>query len=288
MQKLSTLLSCSTVKALQEQLKKDRAAGARIGFVPTMGALHEGHLSLLQRARAENDKVVCSIFVNPAQFNDPGDLEKYPRMEAHDLWLLESVSCDYAFVPPVSEIYPSGLHLLDLDFGDMANTMEGAFRPGHFKGMATVVHRLFDIVQPHNAYFGEKDFQQLAIVKNMVKQLRLPLTVTGCPTMREQDGLAMSSRNMLLTPEQRKAAPLIYKGLQMVNTFIPHHSPSAVKELVTRFVNQSRYLEVQYFDLVDPDSLKSIVQWADVKDVQGCIAVLTDGPRLIDNMNYRL
>jgi len=280
--------SYSTVSSLREQLQKEFDDGKSVGFVPTMGALHEGHLSLLRRAKSENDKVVCSIFVNPTQFNDPNDLEKYPRMPEQDLRLLDSVGCDFVFLPSVKEIYPAGPVILDIDFGTLETVMEGAFRPGHFKGMATVVHRLFEIVQPDRAYFGEKDFQQLAIVRKMTSILQLPVTVIGCETLREADGLAMSSRNMLLSPEQRKAAPLIYKGLQMVNTFIPHHSPSAVKELVTRFINQSRYLEVQYFELVEPESLKSIVQWTDTKDVQGCIAVLTEGPRLIDNMNYRL
>jgi pantoate--beta-alanine ligase len=278
----------TTVDSLREQLHEDKSSGKSIGFVPTMGALHEGHLSLLHRAKAENDKVVCSIFVNPTQFNDAKDLEKYPRMPEQDIQLLDSVHCDYVFLPSVKEIYPAGPTLLDLEFGTLESVMEGAYRPGHFKGMATVVHRLFEIVQPDRAYFGEKDFQQLAIVRKMTAMLRLPVNVIGCETLREADGLAMSSRNMLLSPEQRKAAPLIYKGLQMVSAFIPHHSPSAVKELVTRFINQSKFLEVQYFDLVDPDDLQPIAHWEGVKEIQGCIAVLTEGPRLIDNMHYQL
>lgn len=277
-----------TVSSLQEQLNADRAEGLRIGFVPTMGALHTGHLSLLKRAREENDKIVCSIFVNPSQFNDPKDLEQYPRMPEQDLRLLENVSCDYAFLPSVKEVYPQGIQLLDLDFGILEEVMEGAFRPGHFKGMATVVHRLFEIVRPENAYFGEKDFQQLAIVRNMVQRLQLPVNITGCATLREADGLAMSSRNLLLTKEQRKAAPLIFKALQMVNTFIPHHPPAAVKELVIRFIEQSKFLNVQYFDIVDPLNLISIERWEGVREGQGCIAVLTDGPRLIDTLHYRL
>ncbi len=278
----------STVNDLQQKIREKRALGKRIGFVPTMGALHAGHLSLIRRAREENDIVVCSIFVNPTQFNNSLDLASYPRMPEADLRLLQSVSCDYAFVPSIPEIYPEGLILLDIDFGDLESVMEGVYRPGHFKGMATVVHRLFSIVQPHHAYFGEKDFQQLAIVKAMVRQLHLPVEITGCETLREEDGLAMSSRNALLSPEQRKAAPLIYKGLIMVKQLIPHHTPPAITELVKRFINQSPLLSVQYFEIVDPIRLTSLDSWEGVREVQGCIAVLTEGPRLIDTMHYHL
>lgn len=276
-----------TVHDLKAALAADRAAGKTIGFVPTMGALHEGHLSLLRKARAENDKVVCSIFVNPTQFNDPKDLEKYPRMPEADLRLLETVSCDYAFLPPADEIYPQGYGLIDLDFGLLETVMEGAFRPGHFKGMATVVKRLFDITEPHNAYFGEKDYQQLAIIRNMVKRLDMPVIIHSCATLREEDGLAMSSRNMLLTEPQRKAAPLIYRGLMKAQEYIPHHTPEAVKALVIRYIQQSPWLSVQYFDIVDPHTLQSITGWGHSGEAQGCIAVLTEGPRLIDNVSYR-
>ena len=262
--------------------------GMRIGFVPTMGALHEGHLSLLQKAAEENDKVVISIFVNPTQFNDPKDLEKYPRMPEQDLRLAASVGCDYAFLPTVDEIYPHGQKLLNIQFGSLETVMEGAYRPGHFLGMATVVHRLFEIVKPHRAYFGEKDFQQLSIVRNMVKQLHLPVEIIGCETLREEDGLAMSSRNLLLTPAQRKDAPLIYKGMMQAKMHIPHLPPAAVKDLVIRYINQSPHLSVQYFDIVDPDTLQSIENWTNHTTVQACVAVLTEGPRLIDNISYRL
>ncbi len=276
-----------TVQKLQAVLSNDRDSGKSIGFVPTMGALHEGHLSLLRKAREENDTVVCSIFVNPTQFNDPKDLEKYPRMPEADLRLLESVSCDYAFLPSADEIYPQGYQLLELDFGTLENVMEGAYRPGHFKGMATVVKRLFEITLPHNAYFGEKDYQQLAIIRNMVSRLNIPVIIHGCPTLREHDGLAMSSRNMLLTDAQRKAAPLIFKGLMMAQEYIPHQSPEAVRALVTRFIQQSLQLHVQYFDIVHPLTLESISDWSGSGEAQGCIAVLTEGPRLIDNVHYR-
>lgn len=275
-----------TVTALQHTLYADKAAGKTIGFVPTMGALHEGHLSLLRRAKEENDKVVCSIFVNPTQFNDPKDLAQYPRMPEADLQLLESVHCDYAFLPSTEEIYPNGYHLLDLDFGQLETVMEGQFRPGHFKGMATVVKRLFDITTPDQAYFGEKDFQQLAIIRNMAERLNIPVHIHGCATLREHDGLAMSSRNLLLTPAQRAAAPLIHKGLMMVREYIPHQSPDGIKALVTRYIQQSPHLHVQYFDIVHPDTLESLLVWNTTGTAQGCIAVVTEGPRLIDNVRY--
>lgn len=276
----------TTVSDLQSALNADRLAGKKIGFVPTMGALHAGHLSLIARAAAENDVVVCSIFVNPTQFNNASDLEKYPRMPDADIHLLKQAGCDYAFLPSVDEIYPNGKQLLDIDFGALEKVMEGEFRPGHFKGMATVVNRLFEIVNPHFAYFGKKDFQQLAIVKNMVKQLRLPVNVIGCDTLREEDGLAMSSRNLLLTPPQRKAAPLIYKGMMKAQEFIPFHTVEAVKELVIRYIQQSPLLKVEYFEIVNPETLQAIHDWNESNEVQACIAVLTEGPRLIDNITY--
>lgn len=279
-------ITFATVLDLQAALNADRLAGKKIGFVPTMGALHAGHLSLIARAATENDIVVCSIFVNPTQFNNAIDLEKYPRMPEADIHLLKQAGCDYAFLPSIDEIYPNGKQLLDIHFGDLEKVMEGAFRPGHFKGMATVVNRLFEIVKPHSAYFGKKDFQQLAIVKNMVMQLRLPVNVIGCDTLREEDGLAMSSRNMLLTMEQRKAAPLIYKGMMTAQEFIPFHTVEAVKELVIRYIQQSPLLKVEYFEIINPDTLQSIHNWSECTEVQACIAVLTEGPRLIDNVTY--
>ena len=268
---------------ITSQLKKD---GRSIGFVPTMGALHAGHISLIEKAKAENDIVICSIFVNPTQFNDLKDLENYPRMPEADIAFLKSAGCNLVFLPTPAEIYPNGPELLDISFGFMEETMEGAFRPGHFKGVATVVNRLFEIVQPTNSYFGEKDFQQLAIIRKMVALLNHSTNIIGCPTLRESDGLAMSSRNMLLTAEQRKSAPLIYKAMETAKEFIPHQSPAAVIELVKRYIQKSSYLSVQYFQLVNPDTLEDIKNWEEGKPVQGCIAVLTEGPRLIDNIRY--
>jgi len=278
----------SSVEEMHQVISNLKAQGKRIGFVPTMGALHEGHESLVIKAKSENDVVVCSIFVNPTQFNDPKDLEKYPRMPEKDVKRLEEVGCDIAFIPGVSDIYPHGNKMLDIHFGKMEETMEGAFRPGHFAGVATVVDRLFNIVQPTSAYFGEKDFQQLAIIRRMTQMMGHTINIVGCPTLREDDGLAMSSRNLLLTDEQRKAAPLIYKALKQAEAFIPHHTPEAVIELVKRYVEQSMFLRVQYFQLVDPETLEDITSWEGKKTVQGCIAVLTEGPRLIDNVAYTL
>jgi pantoate--beta-alanine ligase len=275
---------------MHDFIAQQKNNGLTVGFVPTMGALHQGHISLIEKAKLENDLVVCSIFVNPTQFNDPKDLENYPRMPEADTILLKSAGCHVVFLPTPFEIYPNGAELLSISFGFMEETMEGAFRPGHFTGVATVVNRLFEIVQPTNSYFGEKDFQQLAIIKRMGVMLNHTTKIIGCPTLRETDGLAMSSRNLLLTPEQRKAAPLIYKALQMANEFIPHHTPAAVIELVKRYIQKSLLLSVQYFQLVNPETLEDITTWDGIKEAQGCIAVLTsdNGPRLIDNVRYEL
>jgi pantoate--beta-alanine ligase len=280
---IMTIHHAQEMHAFISQLKE---VNHTIGFVPTMGALHAGHISLIEKAKSENDIVVCSIFVNPTQFNDPKDLENYPRMPEADIALLKSAGCDLVFIPTPIEIYPEGLRLLDISFGFMEETMEGAFRPGHFKGVATVVNLLFEIVQPTNSYFGEKDFQQLAIIRKMASMLKHSTSIIGCPTLRETDGLAMSSRNLLLTAEQRKAAPLIYKAMEMAKEFIPHQSPAAVTELVKRYIQKSPYLSVQYFQLVNPDTLEDITHWEEGTIVQGCIAVLTEGPRLIDNIRY--
>lgn len=277
---------CQTVEELRQQLQQFREQNRRIGFVPTMGALHAGHLSLTARALSECDVVVCSIFVNPSQFNDPADFANYPVMQDQDLRLLQQAGCQLAFVPSVSEIYPNGYTPIDLDFAGLDTGMEGASRPGHFQGMATVVKRLFDIVEPDIAYFGEKDFQQLAIVRHMVRSLGLNIHIEGCPTLREADGLAMSSRNLLLSPELRKAAAAIPEALRQAGERIPHLSPAAVRELVIRFIEKDPRLQVQYFSLVDPHTLREVENWEGHSVVQGCIAVLTEGPRLIDNMCY--
>ncbi|CAN5598345.1 pantoate--beta-alanine ligase [soil metagenome] len=280
------IIAYHTVKEITAALEQERHHGKSIGFVPTMGALHSGHQSLLEQAARENQIVVCSIFVNPTQFNNASDLANYPRMIEQDLMVLEKSGCHYAFVPSVEEMYPQGQQTLDIHFGNLALTMEGAFRPGHFNGMATIVDRLFNIVQPDRAYFGEKDFQQLAIVRVMAKMLNHKVQIVGCPTLREHDGLAMSSRNLLLNEKQRSAAPMIYQAMLQAKEFIPHHSPAAICDLVIRYIQQSPLFHVQYFEIVDPETLEPITQWEPGKKAQGCIAVLTEGPRLIDNIEY--
>ena len=277
-----------TVSELNYHLDIERGKGLSIGFVPTMGALHEGHLSLVRQALRESDKVVCSIFVNPTQFNDLKDLEQYPRMPETDLAMLKEAGCHFVFLPEVSEIYSPGEPLLDIDFGKLETTMEGFYRPGHFKGVATVVDKLFEIVKPLKAYFGEKDFQQLAVIKRMANIRSHNIDIIGCPTLREKDGLAMSSRNLLLTSDQRAASPLIYSALNEAGKLLQQAPFSIVKQRTIEKLNANTFLKVQYFDIVHPDTLASIKDGEHPREARGCIAVLTGGPRLIDNVAYLL
>lgn len=278
----------TTISGLSQLLDFERNNNQQIGFVPTMGALHKGHLSLVDKAFKENDVVVASIFVNPTQFNDPNDLKKYPRMPEADLALLNKAGCHYVFMPDISEIYKPGEPLLDLDLGFLETTMEGYYRPGHFKGVATVVDKLFRIVRPTKAYFGEKDFQQLAVIRRMAVLLNHTVSIVGCPTLRENNGLAMSSRNLLLAAEERIAAPLIYKTIKAAGNLLKNKEPfSKVKAWVKNTIDDNPFLKVQYFDIVHPDTLVSINDNEVVKEAQGCIAVLTAGPRLIDNVGYQ-
>lgn len=276
-----------TILSLREQLKIEREKGRSIGFVPTMGALHGGHLSLIERSLDETSITVCSIFVNPTQFNDPKDLEHYPRTIEADLNLLSKAGCNYVFVPKPEEIYPKEEVIPDIDFGNLDKVMEGAYRQGHFKGVVIVVDKLFKIVDPHCAYFGEKDFQQLAIVRAMNHKLKHRIKIIGCITLRESDGLAMSSRNQLLNIQQRKAAPLIYEALQKSTIWINQLTIEEVKAKVVSMINSNPILKVQYFEIVDGDTLESLQSYKNNgQSVRGCIAVLTDGPRLIDNISY--
>lgn len=281
-----SLVVCKTADQIRQHLNKERSHGRSIGFVPTMGALHEGHLSLIATALDETSIVVASIFVNPTQFNDPRDLELYPRTPENDLKLLEQAGCNYVFMPEAIEIYPPGDKWPELSFGNLEITMEGAFRPGHFKGVAAVVDKLFRIVEPHCAYFGEKDFQQLAVIRAMVKKLHHRIKIVGCPTLRESDGLAMSSRNQLLAAEQRNSAPLIYKTLQESTFWIKEFPIENVKTKVIEMINTNPFLKVQYFEIVDNFTLVSLAFYDPNQSARGCIAVLTGGPRLIDNIMY--
>lgn len=276
---------CRYNSELEQYLLKQEG---RTGFVPTMGALHDGHLSLIDAARKNTDTVISSIFVNPTQFNDKKDLANYPRMPEKDLQLLQSAGCDCVYLPSVEEVYPPGYKALEADFGHLENSMEGSYRPGHFKGVATVVNRLFELVKPDEAFFGEKDFQQLAVIRELAKRYHPTIKINGCATMREADGLAMSSRNLLLTPGQREEAPMIFQALTKANAWIQNHSVSSTRNMVTELINKSKFLKVQYFDIVHPLTLVSITDSTKVKGMRGCIAVLTDGPRLIDNMEFEL
>ena len=274
----------STVKALREELAAHK--GKKIGFVPTMGALHEGHISLVERARKECDIVVSSVFVNPTQFNDKNDLRNYPRTPEADAAMLEAAGVDFVLFPSVEEIYPEP-DTRQFDFGQVDKVMEGATRPGHFNGVAQVVSRLFDIVEPTHAYFGEKDFQQIAVIRAMVAQLGYNIEIIDCPIIRDFDGLARSSRNLLLTPAHRAAAPHIYEVLSAAVAKVGELSPAELTEWVVTEVEKNELLKVIYFAAVDGLSLQTIENWSDSERVQGCIAVQAGEIRLIDNIKLK-
>ncbi len=257
-----------------------------IGFVPTMGALHAGHRSLVERARRECATVVVSVFVNPTQFNDKNDLRNYPRTPEADMALLEAAGADYVLMPSVEEIYPEPDERI-FDFGQIDKVMEGATRPGHFNGVAQVVSRLFAIVEPAKAYFGEKDFQQIAVIKAMVKQLSLGVEIVECPIVRGDDGLALSSRNTLLDAEHRKAAPRIYAVISQCAARAAEMTPAELAQLVTREVESDGLLKVIYFQAVDALTMQQVGAWSDSDRIQGCIAVQAGDIRLIDNVRIK-
>ena len=276
--------SFSTVSSLQQTLALH--AGQVVGFVPTMGALHQGHISLVERARKECDVVVVSVFVNPTQFNDKNDLKNYPRTPEADAAMLEAAGVDYVLFPSVEEIYPEPDTRV-FDFGQIDKVMEGATRPGHFNGVAQVVSRLFAIVNPTKAYFGEKDFQQIAVIRAMCSQLGLTLEIIDCPIIRDVDGLARSSRNTLLTPEHRAAAPHIYEVLSAATTKLSEMTPQQLTEWVVAEVENNPLLKVIYFQAVDALSLQQVENWEDSARIQGCIAVQAGEIRLIDNIKLK-
>lgn len=258
----------------------------KIGFVPTMGALHAGHRSLVEKARRECEVVVVSVFVNPTQFNDKNDLRNYPRTPEADAAVLEAAGADYVLMPSVEEIYPEP-DTREFDFGQIDKVMEGATRPGHFNGVAQVVSRLFDIVKPAKAYFGEKDFQQIAVIKAMVKQLGMDVEIVECPIIRAEDGLALSSRNTLLDEAHRKAAPEIFATLRQCADKAKELSPAALTEWVTEEVERSGLLKVIYFQAVDALTMQEVSSWEDSPRIQGCIAVQAGQIRLIDNVKIK-
>lgn len=274
----------TSVKELQAELNNAEQPG--IGFVPTMGALHAGHASLVERARRECRTVVVSVFVNPTQFNDKNDLRNYPRTPEADLTLLEQSGANVVFMPTVEDIYPKPDMRL-FDFGKVEQVMEGASRPGHFNGVAQVVSRLFDLVHPAKAYFGEKDFQQIAIIRAMVSQLELPVQIVDCPIIRDVDGLALSSRNTLLDAPHRAAAPCIYTTLKATVAQSQHLSPAELNAWITTEVERNPLLKVIYFQAVDALTMQQVVSWSDSNHIQGCIAVQAGNIRLIDNIRIR-
>ena len=274
----------NTINALAQTFRHYRTRHISIGFVPTMGALHSGHISLVDQCRRENGVTVVSIFVNPTQFNDKSDLANYPRTLEDDLYKLSSVGCDFVFAPSAEEMYPEEDTRV-FDFGILDKVMEGAHRPGHFNGVAQIVSKLFDVVQPAKAYFGEKDFQQLAIIRHMVAAMGYPVTIVGCPVVREADGLAMSSRNTRLTSAQRANAPVIARTLFASKEKIGAMPLDELKSWVVDQIDNTPGLQTEYFDIVDRNTLQSVVQYR--KDgLQGCIAVHTGAIRLIDNVSY--
>ena len=257
-----------------------------IGFVPTMGALHAGHRSLVERARRENETVVVSVFVNPTQFNDKNDLKNYPRTPEADCAVLEAAGADVVFMPSVEDIYPEP-DTREFDFGQIDKVMEGATRPGHFNGVAQVVSRLFALVNPARAYFGEKDFQQIAVIKAMVKQLNIDIEIVECAIVRGEDGLALSSRNELLTPEHRQAAPHIYATIKQCAEKMAELNPEELTAWVIKTIDSNPLLKTIYFEAVDATTMQKVERWSDSERIQGCCAVQAGQIRLIDNIKIK-
>lgn len=279
------MLLFKQVETLQKCLQRKRNQGLKIGYAPTMGALHHGHASLIEKAKEENELTVCSIFVNPTQFNDPADLEKYPRTEGRDIEALVGLENDVLFYPTVEAIYPKDLHIPTFDFGKVDKVMEGKFRPGHFDGVVEVVYRLLGIVQPDRLYMGQKDFQQFTLIQHMLQQMESMTKLVVCPIIREKDGLALSSRNVRLTPENRKNAPNIAKTLNQLNDWLVNGL--SIKEAEAKAIAQlSEFPEFkpEYLEIVDGHSLQPIEKITDSDYIVVCAAVWTGEIRLIDNL----
>ena len=285
----------TTIAALNAAIEEAKNANKTIGLVPTMGALHEGHLSLIHKAREQNDLVVVSVFVNPIQFNNKEDLAKYPRTVEADCEKLSSAGADIAFVPSVEEMYPEPVNTV-YHFGPIEEVMEGPRRPGHFSGVAVVVRRLFDLTKPNRAYFGEKDYQQIAIIRNLLEQIKYPMEIVPCPIVRAEDGLALSSRNMRLSAEARAVAPHIYATLQQAVEMSEVEDVETVHDFVidtlssfheVNGLDESLKFEPEYFEIVNDTTLQPISDWKDAKGIVGCIAVWLTGVRLIDMVRFR-
>lgn len=273
---------------LQNKLFEDRKNGKSVGLVPTMGALHEGHASLVKKSVKDNDVTVVSVFVNPTQFNDPKDLSSYPRDIKADCKLLEEVGADYVFTPSVEEMYPTP-DTRHFEFPPISTVMEGAHRPGHFNGVCQVVSRLFYITRPDKAYFGEKDWQQIAVVKAMVRSLNLNVKIVECPIIRDTDGLARSSRNALLSADEREIAPNIFKALKESIEYSKKHNINETHDYVVEKINSVNGLEVEYFEIVDGNTLQKVSDWNDSDYIVGCITVYCGKRpvRLIDHIKYK-
>ncbi|WP_153398354.1 pantoate--beta-alanine ligase [Chryseobacterium vaccae] len=273
-------------KTLQDFIERQKEMGKRIGFAPTMGALHKGHLSLYEEARKENDLVVSSIFVNPTQFNNAEDLEKYPRDVNRDILILENSGLvDAVYIPEVTDIYPEKTESLHYDFDGLENEMEGKSRPGHFDGVGTVVEELFRQVKPDTAYFGEKDFQQLAIIKKMVEKKQLPVKIKGVPIYRAENGLALSSRNQRLHEDRKEVSKIIYETLKKVNDWFRTVTIPEIKERVTDIFDRQQGMKLEYFLIADEDTLKETDFFYKDRNFRAFIVVVVDGVRLIDNMH---
>lgn len=275
-----------TIKDLQAELSVLKAQGKKVGLVPTMGALHAGHASLVKRSVNENEVTVVSVFVNPTQFNDKNDLVKYPRTLDADCKLLEACGATYAFAPSVEEMYPEP-DTRQFSYAPLDTVMEGAFRPGHFNGVCQIVSKLFEAVKPHRAYFGEKDFQQLAIIREMVRQMQFDLEIVGCPIVREEDGLALSSRNARLSAEERENALKISQTLFKSRTFAATHTVSETQKFVEDAIAAAPGLRLEYFEIVDGNTLQKVGNWDQTSYAVGCITVFCGDVRLIDNIKYK-
>lgn len=275
-----------TIKELQAELLKHKSEGKTVGFVPTMGALHAGHISLVKYSVDENDITVVSVFVNPTQFNDKEDLKKYPRTLEADCKLLEPAGAAYVFAPSVEEMYPAA-DTREFSYPPLDAVMEGAHRPGHFNGVCQIVSKLFDAVMPQRAYFGEKDFQQLAIIREMVRRMKYDIDIVGCPIVREEDGLAMSSRNTRLSVQERENALKISQTLFKSRTFASSHTVCETQKFVEDAIVDAPGLQLEYFAIVDGNTLQPVERWAASDYVVGCITVFCGDVRLIDNIKYK-
>ena len=276
----------NTISEIKGLIRDFKEEGKIIGLVPTMGALHDGHAALVKNCIIECDASVVSVFVNPTQFNNQEDLMLYPRTPEKDIKLLENIGVDLVFIPEVKEMYPEPDNR-QFDFDNLDKIMEGEFRPGHFNGVAQIVSKLFNIIHPHKAYFGEKDFQQLVVIKQMIKQLNMEVEIIAVPTVREESGLAISSRNQRLTEVQKKNASEIFRILNYSISIIDKCDPEHLTEYVTEEINKVPGLRVEYFLIVDGEKMQTVNTWYESDSIIGCIAVYCGGVRLIDNIRYK-